>query len=129
MRKVNPMSHDSLAIPSSFSPEQERVINSWGQGLAVLAGAGSGKTTTLVAKCMKLLERNPDARFIAVSFTERSASDIRAKLSLAFARQGVSTHLNQHWVMTIHGLCGAIIREYPREAGYEGEEAILAGPE
>jgi ATP-dependent helicase/nuclease subunit A len=100
------------------------VIDCWGRGVAVLAGAGSGKTTTLVAKCEELLRRNPEARLAAVSFTERSAGDLRAKLSLK-----IGLGSGNHWVMTIHALCAAILREFPREAGYDGEEAMLAEPE
>jgi ATP-dependent exoDNAse (exonuclease V) beta subunit len=107
-----------------FSPEQLSVIETWGSGMAVLAGAGSGKTTTLVAKCVELLKRKPDARLAAVSFTERSAGDLRAKLSLKI---GLSS--GNHWVMTIHALCAAILREFPREAGFDGEESMLAEPE
>jgi ATP-dependent helicase/nuclease subunit A len=105
----------------SFEPsiEQRKVIETWSQGMAVMAGAGSGKTTTLVAKCAELLKTNSEARFAAVSFTEKSASDLRAKLSKI-------TDLTGHWVMTIHGLCGTILREYPREAGYDGEESMLS---
>ena len=94
--------------------------------MAVMAGAGSGKTTTLVVKCAELLKRKPDARFAAVSFTEKSASDLRAKLSSRLAIEGDGGVLSGHWVMTIHGLCGAILREYPREAGYDGEETMLS---
>src|SRR4051794_21182401 len=97
---------------NELSPEQQIVLNTWGQGLAVMAGAGSGKTTTLVAKCGKLMELNSKARFAAVSFTERSASDLRAKLSMCLLKAGTGG-LHPHWVMTIHGLCGAILREYP----------------
>ncbi len=111
---------------TSLSPEQQRVIETWGKGMAVLAGAGSGKTTTLVAKCARLVQLNSKARFAAVSFTERSASDLRAKLSQALFKLEEPGALHQHWVMTIHGLCGAIIREYPREAGFDGEETVLA---
>lgn len=111
---------------NSFSPEQREVIDTWGLGMAVLAGAGSGKTTTLVAKCCRLVELKPEAKFAAVSFTERSASDLRSKLSQSLLRNSGSGSFSQHWVMTIHGLCGAVIREYPREAGFEGEEVILA---
>lgn len=107
------------------SPEQQDVIDHWGQGMAVLAGAGSGKTTTLVTKCLRLLERKPEARFVAVSFTERSASDLRGKLSKSFVRLGNPSALNQHWVTTIHGLCGSVLKEFPREAGFDGEESIL----
>ncbi len=109
----------------SPSPEQQRVIDSWGQGLAVMAGAGSGKTTTLVSKCMELLQREPEARFAAVSFTERSASDLRAKLADKFAQRGDPGAIHQHWIMTIHGLCGAILQEFPAEAGLDGEERVL----
>jgi len=109
-----------------LSPDQQKVVESWGQGLAVMAGAGAGKTTTLVIKCEELIKRKPDARFAAVSFTERSTSDLRAKLSTRLNLHGNGGVLSGHWVMTIHGLCGAIIREFPREAGFDGEESILS---
>ncbi len=108
-----------------LSEEQRRVVESWGQGMAVLAGAGSGKTTTLVTKCAELIRIKPEARFAAVSFTEKSARDLKNKLS---ARDGLAD-LSRHWVMTIHGLCGSIIKEYPREAGFDGEEAMLTEAE
>lgn len=102
--------------------DQARVIDSWGEGMAVIAGAGSGKTSTLVKKCVEAVKRNPKAKICAVSFTEKSTADLRAKLSDQFSLQG-------HWVMTIHGLCSAILREYPREGGFDGEESILAEDE
>ena len=124
---------------TDLSPEQQAVVGSWGQGMAVMAGAGSGKTTTLTLKCTELLRRNPEARFAAVSFTERSASDLRAKLTerlTSMQEQGVLPKvaaqagvLSRHWVMTIHGLCATIIREFPREAGFDGEESMLSEPE
>ncbi len=106
-----------------LSPEQRQVVETWGQGLAVLAGAGSGKTTTLVVKCQELLRRKPDARIAAVSFTEKSASDLREKLS---RRLPGPQPLKGHWVATIHGLCSSVIREFPREAGFDGEESMMS---
>jgi DNA helicase-2/ATP-dependent DNA helicase PcrA len=111
---------------SRFTPEQLEVIHSWGKGQAVIAGAGCGKTTTLVAKCVALLERKPEARFAAVSFTEKSAADLRDKLSRSLPRTEKGSPLSGHWVTTIHGLCGSVIREFPREAGMDGEETVLA---
>ena len=113
----------------SASPEQQAVIDTWDQGMAVIAGAGSGKTTTLVTKCGELLKRKPDARFAAVSFTEKSASDLRAKLARNLALKSEGGTLGGNWVMTIHGLCGAVIRENPREAGFDGEETMLSESE
>lgn len=105
-----------------FTSQQQAVIDSWGQGLAVWAGAGCGKTSTLVAKCEALVRKNPDARFAAVSFTERSTRDLQERLSLLFPLQG---NLGSHWVLTIHGLCGAILQDFPKESGFEGDETIL----
>ncbi len=108
--------------------EQLAVISSWGQGIAVMAGAGSGKTFTLVEKVRALLQNAPEARFAAVSFTEKSASDLRAKLTrLTLKLQGRPLH--GHVVTTIHGLCSSIIREYPREAGFDGDETMLSESE
>jgi ATP-dependent helicase/nuclease subunit A len=114
---------------TQFSPEQESIIHAWGDGMAVLAGAGSGKTTTLVAKCARLMELNPKARFAAVSFTERSASDLKSKLSEVLFKINGRGALNPHWITTIHGLSAAIIREFPREAGLDGEESVLSEAE
>lgn len=110
----------------SFSDEQRVVIQSFGQGQAVIAGAGCGKSTTLVQKCLELLQKNPKARFCAVSFTEKSALDLEAKFAekipdFLFSRA--------HWVKTIHGLCGMIIREHPEAAGMQGDERVMTGPE
>lgn len=125
------MSSSGKRVPTvdDLTPEQRAVALSWGKSLAVLAGAGSGKTTTLVVKCQELLKKNPEARFAAVSFTEKSASDLRAKLSERLPLRGEGGALSGHWVMTIHGLCNAILRDYPREAGFDGEESMLSEPE
>jgi ATP-dependent exoDNAse (exonuclease V) beta subunit len=125
------MSSSGKRLPTvdDLTPEQRAVALSWGKSLAVMAGAGSGKTTTLVVKCQELLKKNPEARFAAVSFTEKSASDLRAKLSERLPLRGEGGALSGHWVMTIHGLCNAILRDYPREAGFDGEESMLSEPE
>jgi ATP-dependent exoDNAse (exonuclease V) beta subunit len=124
---------------SQLSDEQREVVDSFGLGMAVIAGAGSGKTSTLVTKCLALLRRNPEARFAAVSFTERSTQDLRQKLSegiLDWSRvecadpsrfQGEP--LSGQLVSTIHGLCASVVREFPEEAGLEGDFAILSESE
>jgi DNA helicase-2/ATP-dependent DNA helicase PcrA len=123
-------SQKKMATFEDLSPEQQRVVSEWGKGLAVMAGAGSGKTTTLVIKCAELLKKNPEAQFAAVSFTEKSASDLRAKLTQRLSVEGKSANesevLKGHCVTTIHGLCASVLREFPREAGFDGEESMLS---
>jgi len=122
------MSKASAKSVASLTQEQSLVVETWDQGIAVMAGAGSGKTFTLVEKVRALLLRDKTARFAAVSFTEKSASDLRAKLTrLTLEIQG--RPLQGHVVTTIHGLCSSILREYPREAGYDGDEVMLSEAE
>ncbi len=116
-RTLKPFDPTSVKL----TEHQAQVVGVWGEGLAVLAGAGSGKTTTLVMKCLELVRRNPEARFAAVSFTERSAADLKRKLTDGL---GHPPEARGHLVGTIHGLCGAIVREFPRAAQIDGEERI-----
>lgn len=102
----------------AWTREQLAVLEASGVGIAVTAGAGAGKTSVLVEKCARLLSSRPDARICAVSFTERSAADLRLKLS--------RFDLSRHWVTTIHGLCGLILREFPEAAGVQGDERVLS---
>jgi ATP-dependent exoDNAse (exonuclease V) beta subunit len=114
--------------PVQLTPEQSVVVHTWGQGISVVAGAGSGKTFTLVQKVRALLEKNPESRLAAVSFTEKSARDLREKLTeLSFELRGEG--LRGHWVTTIHGLCAHVLKEFPREAGFDGTETQLTDSE
>ena len=113
----------------NLNPKQLQIVESFGLGQAVIAGAGCGKTTTLVAKCLALLEKNPKARFCAVSFTEKSVRDLKESLVKGFEAAGLTQSLTSggahHWVKTIHGLCASIIQEFPEAAGLQGGERIL----
>lgn len=100
------------------SPQQREILDHWGSPLVVVAGAGCGKTTTLVEKARRLIGSKPDARICAVSFTEKSAADLRERLSEFL-------DLGCHWVRTIHGLCSGVIRQFPQEAGLLGGERVV----
>lgn len=113
-----------------MNEQQLEIIRSFGVGQAVIAGAGCGKTTTLVAKCITLLRERPKARFCAVSFTEKSVRDLKDSLKKGFQDEGKDAVFLQemsrhHWIKTIHGLCSSIIQEFPLEAGLHGGERII----
>src|SRR5262245_11324574 len=115
---------------SRLTSEQQEIVSAWGQGMSVVAGAGCGKTTTLVWKVRELLRRDPQAKFAAVSFTEKSAADLKEKLSKELALEnGSDAPLKGHLVTTIHGLCASVIRDFPQAADLSGEEVVLAEAE
>ncbi len=96
-----------------WTPEQEKLIAVTPQGrpqlnnVAVRADAGSGKTSTLVERIKRILETAPNTRMICVSFTEKSAADLKDRLS----------DFPSCEVYTIHGFCMRVIKEFGSELG------------
>lgn len=70
----------------SFTPAQQQVIDHDGH-LLVVAGPGSGKTTTSVAKALRIL-RDPRRSLIMVTFTKEGAVEMRRRLDAAQEKAG-----------------------------------------
>ena len=69
-----------------LDPSQERAALAGPGPVLVLAGPGTGKTRTLVARVMHLLEEGISPRSIlAVTFTRRAATEMDARLSQALS--------------------------------------------
>lgn len=102
-----------------LTPDQERVVRAEG-GVAVVAGAGSGKTRTLVFRYLELLDRGlRPLQLVAVTFTEAAAAELRARLRehLAGHRHDLLPELEAAPIGTFHALAARICREHPRAAG------------
>ena len=105
--------------------EQSLAIKTHGRPLVVEAGAGTGKTWVLVERFIYLLETHPDwplESIIAITFTDKAAREMRARLRKAIeerAIRGLETgrwqehrlNLDRMQVSTIHSLCSRILRE------------------
>ncbi len=109
--------------------------------VAVAAGAGSGKTRTLVARYVALLaEGHPPRAVVAVTFTQKAAREMRNRIRHAVQ----AWHLNPacppaervRWadieadidtarIGTIHSLCAAILRAHPAEAAVDPRFTVL----
>ncbi|MBC8217474.1 MAG: ATP-dependent helicase [Planctomycetes bacterium] len=63
------------------SPEQREVIEHRGSPLIVVAGPGTGKTKTIVARMISLLLEDPSRNITFVTFTRTSRTDTLAKLN------------------------------------------------
>jgi len=63
------------------STEQEKPILSRGQDIVVTAGAGTGKTRTLVARYLSLLvDGIPLRSIVAITFTKKAAREMRNRI-------------------------------------------------
>ena len=65
---------------SEFTPHQEAAIAAHGNVL-VMVGAGTGKTRTLVERCLRLLRAGASLEeMLIVTFTNAAAAEMRARL-------------------------------------------------
>ena len=73
--------------PMSFTPAQTTAIAARGNVL-VIAGAGTGKTRTLIERCLQLLREGASLdRLLLVTFTEAAAAEMRARLRKALEEE------------------------------------------
>ncbi len=98
--------------------ERDRAVMSRAS-LAVTAGAGTGKTTLLVAKILhKVVEEQvPIERILALTFTEKAANEMRMRLGRELRLIGKEAGLERSEIGTIHSFCAHVLRQFPVEAG------------
>lgn len=111
-----------MSFENLNSRQQEAVCQLEGP-LLILAGAGSGKTSTMTHRIAHMLEEGISPySILAVTFTNKAAREMRERVEeLAGDRAG------SMWIMTFHAMCLRILRVYPEEAGYEPNFVIYDG--
>jgi len=72
-----------------FSPKQREVIDLRNKNILVSAAAGSGKTTVLVERIIKLIteEKENIDSFLIVTFTNAAASGMKQKIHKALIKK------------------------------------------
>ena len=111
-----------------FTAEQESAIEYRRQDACVVAGPGSGKTTVLVARYRSLIEdhRLEPRNILAITFTEKAAANMKAKLAELFAHDQLRLReLESAYVSTIHGFCARVLRENAIAAGIDPRFSVL----
>ena len=95
--------------PSAGLNERQReAVESSGQVTAVIAGPGSGKTKTLIARIAHLIEQGVKPEEIAaVTFTNRSAGEMRDRLTRHF---GSAKAIRGMHIGTFHSICLSLLR-------------------
>lgn len=108
---------------AALNDDQRRVVEHDGSGpLLVLAGAGSGKTTTLAARVARLVRDGADPqRILLLTFSRRAAHAMRHRAArllhraLGFAPTQPAPQL--HWAGTFHGIAARLLREHAPRIG------------
>ncbi len=113
---------------------QETVVKQIEHDLLVSAGAGTGKTRTLVARYLWLLDQGLSPRqVLAITFTEKAAREMRNRLRQAIGTQiqeAANDESQTKWIEleavmdaarigTIHSFCAEVMRSHPAEAAID----------
>ena len=88
--------------------------------LLILAGAGSGKTSTMTCRIAYLIEEkgvNP-WNILAVTFTNKAAKEMRDRVE-ALVGEGLNM-----WILTFHSACLRILRRHAEVLGYGRDFAV-----
>ncbi len=75
--------------------------------LLILAGAGSGKTSTLTARIANIIDSGLAKPYevLAITFTNKAAREMRERIESL-----IKTDTSDMWVMTFHAMCSRILR-------------------
>ena len=96
---------------SSLNEEQQKAVTFSGKHALVIAGAGTGKTRTIIHRAVYLLSQGvrPD-KILILSFTRKSANEIVERIK-QFQDAGSTLNLSGQ---TFHSWCSQIIKNNPQ---------------
>lgn len=96
---------------SSLNEEQQKAVTFSGKHALVIAGAGTGKTRTIIHRAVYLLSQGvrPD-KILILSFTRKSAREIVERIK-QFQDAGSTLNLSGQ---TFHSWCSQIIKNNPQ---------------
>jgi ATP-dependent exoDNAse (exonuclease V) beta subunit len=114
----------------AFTAEQSRAIAAREGSLLLEANAGSGKTSVLVERFVRSVLKDGvrPSRILAITFTERAAGELRARVRDRFVelgRRDEARETEAAWISTIHGFCARVLRAHAIAAGLDPAFAVL----
>ncbi len=82
--------------------------------LLILAGAGSGKTSTMTSRIGYLIDQGVSPyNILAVTFTNKAAGEMRERVEKLVGK------VSYMWILTFHAMALRILREHYDVVGYE----------
>ncbi|MCY3610952.1 MAG: UvrD-helicase domain-containing protein [Gemmatimonadetes bacterium] len=126
---------NGLTLPPDQAA-RDRIGRDLERNLLVEAGAGSGKTTSLVDRMVALVRSRACTvdQIAAVTFTRKAAAELRQKFQVVLEQEAAklaSGHpdldaleaavrdIDHAFLGTIHAFCARLLRERPLEAGLD----------
>src|SRR5438132_13290633 len=106
---------------SELNPEQAAAATHGGGPLLIIAGAGTGKTRTLVYRVAHLIERGVQAeRILLLTFTRRAAQEMLSRAERLVGGNSKRVHGG-----TFHATAHRLLRRYGQAAGLAKDFTIM----
>ena len=133
---MNPLPDGVLASLETLNPRQRAAATHGESPLLIVAGAGTGKTTTLAHRVLCLTAAGIDpARMLLLTFTRRAAAEMLRRVDHLLEDSGLSRSLSDAgrrltvsrrlWGGTFHAVATRLLRRHGRQIGLEPEFTIL----
>ncbi|MGE3424948.1 MAG: ATP-dependent helicase [Dehalococcoidia bacterium] len=101
--------------------ENQRHAVLWNDGpMLVLAGPGSGKTRVLAMRVARLVEEDPDASVLALTFTNKAAAEMRERVDHILGQRADRAHL-----CTFHSYATEVLRQHGSHLGVRPDFTLL----
>ncbi|KOV83392.1 helicase UvrD [Streptomyces sp. NRRL WC-3723] len=114
----------AVVDPPRLDAAQRAVVDHRTGPLLVLAGPGTGKTTTLVESVAARIARGGDPeRILVLTFSRKAAVDLRDRMAL---RMGAARAPR---ATTFHSYCYALVRAHQDSGRFTEPLRLLSGPE
>jgi len=107
-----------------LNPRQREAARFGGGPLLIIAGAGTGKTSTLAHRVAHLLlEGAAPERVLLLTFTRRAAQEMTRRAARIAAEAGKGARLP--WSGTFHAVANRLLRKYCRAVGLTESFSVL----
>ncbi len=117
--------HAAAPQAPTLDEQQQRVVDHVGGPLLVLAGPGTGKTTTLVEAIATRIEQGASPESVlALTFSRKAAEQLRDRVTARLGRT-MSTSLSS----TFHSFAYGLVRRYAPAELYAAPLRLLSAPE
>ena len=113
--------HPQIDYARELNPQQLAAVTTPPGPALVIAGAGSGKTRTLIYRVAYLLEQGiPAERILLLTFTNKAAAEMMRRVA-----DLLGTQLLTLWGGTFHSIGARILRIHADTLGYRRDFTIL----
>jgi DNA helicase-2/ATP-dependent DNA helicase PcrA len=96
---------------------QRQAVTTPSPQVLVLASAGAGKTLVLTHRLAWLVGHYPRAAFLAVTFTNKAADELRQRVEALLGDARRVWKSEHTWISTFHRFCVRILRRYGYRIG------------